>query len=73
MTCTHSEKELAHQIEIALNHRAGRQVHGLHVILRNGGVILRGRSSTYYAKQLAQHLAVALIGWPVVANEIQVT
>ena len=43
------------------------------LLLRDGGFVLRGRVHTYYAKQLAQHLAVALIGWPVVANEIQVT
>ncbi|MFL5342279.1 MAG: BON domain-containing protein [Gemmataceae bacterium] len=35
--------------------RTGRRVHGLCVEVRNERVVLRGRASSYYVKQLAQH------------------
>jgi osmotically-inducible protein OsmY len=72
MTRTDSPKMLAHQIETALHLRVGRHVHDLDVIVRAEGVILRGQASTYYAKQLAQHIADRVSGLPVVANEIAV-
>ncbi len=40
--------------------------------IENDGLILRGHASTYYAKQMAQHVAVQVSGLPVVANEIEV-
>lgn len=36
------------------------------------GVILRGQSRTYHAKQLAQHLVMATFRFPIAANEIVV-
>jgi hypothetical protein len=35
--------------------RTGRRVHGLRVEVRDERVVLRGRASSYYVKQLAQH------------------
>jgi hypothetical protein len=37
------------------------------------GVILRGQTHTYYAKQLAQDAVLELGGLPIVANEIEVS
>jgi hypothetical protein len=52
---------------------AGRAyVHNLHVIVLKEGVVLRGRSSTYYAKQLAQHTVLTIARLPLIANEIEV-
>jgi hypothetical protein len=42
------------------------------VILHPAGVVLRGQSTTYYAKQIVQHAAMELTGLPVLANEIEV-
>ena len=35
--------------------RTGRRVHGLRVEVRDEQVVLRGRTTSYYVKQLAQH------------------
>jgi hypothetical protein len=40
--------------------------------LRGGGLILRGLTTTYYAKQLAQHAVMEATAIPIVANEIEV-
>ena len=52
---------------------AGRaHVRDLRVILLNEGLVLEGRTATYYAKQLAQHAAMAVTGLPLRANRIEV-
>ena len=48
------------------------QVHDLRVLLREDGLILRGMSRTYYAKQLAQHAAMKATRVRIAANEIEV-
>jgi hypothetical protein len=43
-------------------------------LFANGrGLILRGRSTTYYAKQLAQHTVMQVTRLPILANEIEVS
>ncbi len=48
------------------------QVSDLSLQARDGGLVLRGRSRTYYAKQLAQHGVMRSSRLPVLANEIEV-
>jgi osmotically-inducible protein OsmY len=48
------------------------QVRDLQVLVHQSGVVLRGRASSYYAKQLAQHAAMAVSGLPILANDIEV-
>ena len=60
------------QLESRLLNRSGRQIRNLCVILHPAGVVLRGQSTTYYAKQIVQHAAMELTGLPVLANEIEV-
>jgi hypothetical protein len=43
------------EVERHILDRTGRRVHGLHVEVRQQRVVLRGRTSSYYLKQLAQH------------------
>jgi hypothetical protein len=62
----------AHQFEKALLNRVGRQVRNLQVVFDGGGVVLRGQASTYYAKQVAQHVIGELTGLPILANDIEV-
>jgi hypothetical protein len=50
----------------------GRRVRGLRIVVRDGGLVLRGRASSYHAKQLAQHTAMAVTDLPLIANEIVV-
>jgi osmotically-inducible protein OsmY len=47
--------ELRQEVEHQVLCRTGRQIRDLAVELRQGWVVLRGRASSYYLKQLAQH------------------
>jgi hypothetical protein len=60
------------EIEAAIKHRCGWQIRDLQVEVRNQFIVLRGWASTYYAKQLAQHTAMALIGLAALQNRIVV-
>jgi hypothetical protein len=44
-------RELEEQVQV----RTNRQVRNLSIELRPGRVVLRGQTSSYYVKQLAQH------------------
>lgn len=44
----------------------------LRVVVTDRGVVLEGRAATYYAKQLAQHAAMAVTGLRLGANRIEV-
>jgi hypothetical protein len=48
------------------------RVNDLRVLPSEGSVVLHGQASTYYAKQLAQHHVVKILGLPVLVNEIEV-
>ncbi len=37
-----------------------------------GGLILNGRTNTYYAKQMAQHMIMAALECPIASNSIEV-
>ncbi len=65
-----SEKET--NLETHLQIRLGSRVRQLRVVYRSEGVVLQGRASTYYVKQLAQHLVMEISDWPILANEIEV-
>jgi hypothetical protein len=60
------------QLETVLQRRLIGQVHDLRVELEDRRLILRGWARTYYAKQLAQHAAMAASGLSISANEIEV-
>jgi hypothetical protein len=59
-------------LELQVQRRLGTRIRDLRVIVGDRGVILQGRSSTYHAKQLAQHAAMELAALPILANEIEV-
>lgn len=50
-----------------------RQVHNLHVMHEAGRVVLRGRSESYYVKQLATHAVLDLMPGIAVENSIDVS
>jgi hypothetical protein len=64
-----SEEE---QLENMLIRRLGNRVRDLRVILLPDGLILQGRTATYHAKQIAQHVAMEEANLPILANEIVV-
>jgi hypothetical protein len=60
------------QLETLMSRRLGNRIRDLRVSIQPAGVVLRGRTATYHAKQLAQHAAMELANLPIVANDIQV-
>lgn len=49
------------------------RIHDFVLEMRDGGIVLRGQASTYYAKQLAQHAVMEATNLPIAANEIVVS
>jgi len=47
--------QLQYELENHVQARTGRRIRNLRIELHSDGVILRGHTSTYYVKQLAQH------------------
>ena len=64
-----SEEE---RLENLLQRRLGNRVRDLRVVVLPEGLILQGRTATYHAKQIAQHVAMELADLPILANEIVV-
>jgi hypothetical protein len=59
-------------LENLLQRRLRGQVRQLRVLHLDDGLVLQGYSSTYYAKQLAQHMLLKETILPLLSNEIQV-
>lgn len=62
----------AERLEGLLTRRLGSRIRGLRLVFAQAGLILRGRSETYHAKQIAQHAAMEITATPILANEIEV-
>ncbi len=60
------------RLECLLHRRLGNRIRDLRVQVLATGVVLQGRAATYHAKQLAQHAAMELAGFPILANDIEV-
>jgi hypothetical protein len=65
-------EELAASIERAVQQETGRGVDDLLVEVSPQGICLKGRCSTYYTKQLAQHAAMNIPGGDRLVNHIEV-
>jgi hypothetical protein len=65
-------EELAASIERAVQRETGWGVAGLVVEISHEGICLKGRCSTYYTKQLAQHAAMSIPGGDRLVNSIEV-
>ena len=61
------------RLENMLLRRLGNRVRDLRVTVLPAGVVLKGRTATYHAKQLAQHAAMELGDKPILANDIEVS
>jgi hypothetical protein len=61
-------------LQRAVQDEMGSRVRAFELVRRDdGGLILKGRTRTYYAKQMAQHLVMRSSNEPILANEIEVT
>jgi len=69
-----SHRELAQYIEGHVNRVANGRIRDLHVDYTDDRILLRGRSRTYHAKQVAQQAVLDLTdGYPLLANQIVVS
>jgi hypothetical protein len=62
----------AARLERQVRQRLYGRLSEFQVLMRERGVILRGRSRTFYEKQLAQHALMQITRLPILANEIEV-
>jgi hypothetical protein len=60
------------RLESLMCRRLGNRIRDLRIRIHPAGVVLRGRTATYHAKQLAQHAAMELANLPILANDIEV-
>jgi hypothetical protein len=60
------------ELQAQLRARLLGRVSDLHLQFHDEGIVLRGRSRTFYAKQLAQHEVMRETCMPILANEIEV-
>ena len=63
---------LVEQVEQAILSRTGSRVRGLRIHCVDGCVIISGRTSTYYNKQLVTHAAMEVADDALVMNEVEV-
>jgi osmotically-inducible protein OsmY len=64
--------ELVHRADARLRALLGSQMHDLQISVHEDGLVLHGCVSTYYAKQLAQHIAMEILNFSIVTNHIEV-
>jgi hypothetical protein len=64
--------ERRQELERHIQDRTGRRVHGLSIEVRDEQVVLHGRTSSYYVKQLAQHCVWDVLPDVRLANDIVV-
>jgi hypothetical protein len=60
------------QLESIIQGRLRGRIDDFRLLLRDEGLVLHGRTRTYYVKQLAQTELMAISNYLVVANEIEV-
>ncbi len=69
--CQPTQDELT-VLESLVENRLSGQLHGFQLSATNGGLVLRGRTRSYYGKQLAQHAVMEATALPILANEIEI-
>ncbi len=67
-----SPAERCEELQRHILDRTGRRVHGLCVEVRDEQVVLRGRTTSYYIKQLAQHCVWDVLPQARLENDIVV-
>ena len=67
-----SPHQVVSDIETLVRNRLPGRVGDFRVEVRERGIVLRGYTRSYYAKQLVQHAALEVSKLPLVANEILV-
>jgi hypothetical protein len=61
------------ELEAIVQLRLGSRIRDLQIVAAADGLILRGNSNSWYAKQLAQHAVMEAVRIRILANEIVVS
>lgn len=64
--------QVAERVEQEVRSRTSGRIRGLQVRVYDGQVVITGRTSTYYAKQLVTHAALETAEQLCVMNEVEV-
>ncbi|MCE9607904.1 MAG: BON domain-containing protein [Planctomycetia bacterium] len=72
LTQSLEDQHLAERVERALRARGYRALHAVRASVRARVVVLRGRVSSYYLKQIAQATALAVSGTHEIRNDVDV-
>jgi len=67
-----SENGILDAAMAAVKHRLGSRVREFRLLVLGEGLILLGQTTTYHAKQLAQHVVMEATTMKIVANDIEV-
>lgn len=59
-------------VEVAIGHEFSQRVQEFHIVVRNDGLVLEGRTRSYFTKQLVQQAVISAINLPITANNISV-
>lgn len=66
----HATTELTGLVERVIRNRTGGQIRELRVDVLKGEVVLSGRTTTYYTKQLATHAAMDAVEKEIVGRDM---
>ena len=61
-----------HQLVASVEGQLAGRVYDLRLLQRDHGLVLQGRTHSYYAKQLAQQIVMKATELPLLANDIEV-
>jgi len=61
------------QVEKNVRHATGGLVRGLKVQMSDGQIVISGRASTYYTKQLVTHAALSVLDELALQNDVSVS
>jgi hypothetical protein len=64
--------DFAERVEERVQHLFAGRVRDFHVLIRDRGLVLQGRTRTYHAKQLVRQAAMEAAGMPILADELEV-
>jgi hypothetical protein len=66
------DHDLADRVAARVHHLMSGRVRDFHVQIDKRGLVLRGRTQTYHAKQLVRQAAMEVAGMPILADEVEV-
>jgi hypothetical protein len=70
--CDLVRAEVIDELAAHVQCRLGSNVRNFRIVAVGDGLVLKGWSRTYYAKQIAQHAVLKATDLPILANEIEV-